>query len=132
MSTLWVDEISWTNDGLLPVVTVELSTDKVLMLAWMNRDALIQTVETGYAVYWSRSRNRLWKKGEQSGHLQRVKEIRLDCDNDALVLVVEQKGGIACHTGRHSCFYRILQDEHWCDVDPVIKDPAEIYTKTKG
>lgn len=125
----WLDEIKWDADGLVPVVTQEAATGQVLMLAWMNREALALTVQQGRAVYWSRSRQRLWFKGEESGHLQQVREIRLDCDGDVLLLEVEQQGGVACHTGRHRCFYRQLQGEHWVIMDPVLKDPAEVYGK---
>jgi phosphoribosyl-AMP cyclohydrolase len=127
MNDQWLDEVKWNSDGLVPVIVTEISTAKILMLAWMNREALMLTAATGQAVYWSRSRGKLWHKGEQSGHVQYVKEIRLDCDEDAIMLVVEQQGGIACHTGRHSCFFRKLQDKQWRIIEPVIKDPAEIY-----
>ena len=123
----WIDEIKWNTDGLVPVIVEDVATAKVLMLAWMNREALSLSAETGQAVYWSRSRGQLWRKGEQSGHVQQIREIRLDCDEDAILLIVEQHGGIACHTGRHRCFYRKLQDGQWSIVEPVIKDPAEIY-----
>lgn len=123
----WLDEIKWNADGLVPVIVTDESTARVLMFAWMNREALSRTAETGQAVYWSRSREKLWRKGEQSGHVQYVREIRLDCDEDAVLLIVEQQGGIACHTGRQSCFFRKLQDGQWRIVEPVIKDPAEIY-----
>ncbi len=114
---------------LVPVIAQEAGTGQVLMFAWMNRDALKQTVETGEAVYWSRSRKRLWHKGEESGHVQKVKAIRLDCDEDVLLLSVEQIGGIACHTGRHSCFFQQLEGRQWQAVEPVLKDPGEIYKK---
>lgn len=127
MTNQWLDEIKWNADGLVPVIAKDFSTGKVLMLAWMNREALSTTADTGQAVYWSRSRKKLWHKGEQSGHVQHVKEIRLDCDEDAILLVVEQQGGIACHTGRQSCFFRKLEDKQWRIVDRVIKDPSEIY-----
>ncbi len=123
----WLDEVRWTAEGLAPVIAQEQSSGRVLMLAWMNHEALALTVETGYAVYWSRSRQRLWRKGEQSGHGQQVKEIRLDCDRDAILLLVEQEGGIACHTGRHHCFFRRLRDRTWETVEPVIRVPDEIY-----
>lgn len=123
----WLDEIKWNGDGLVPVIVQEISTSKVLMSAWMNREALTSTVETGQATYWSRSRGKLWRKGEQSGHVQYIKEIRLDCDGDAILLIVEQQGGIACHTGRRSCFFRKLQGRQWDTIDPVVKDPAAIY-----
>jgi phosphoribosyl-AMP cyclohydrolase len=129
MSDNWLDEIKWTEDGLVPVIAQEDGSGKILMFAWMNRESLQLTVQEGKAIYWSRSRNRLWRKGEESGHEQVLKDIRLDCDNDVILLRVEQKGGIACHTGRKSCFYQQLQDEHWVPVDPVLKDPAEIYKK---
>ncbi len=124
----WLDGVRWNADGLLPVIAQEAVGGKVLMLAWMNRDALLETVRRGEAVYWSRSRSRLWHKGETSGHIQKVRAIRLDCDHDALLLEVEQLGGIACHTGRQSCFYQQLQDTGWQPVDPVLKDPEAIYS----
>lgn len=126
-SEAWLDAVKWTDDGLVPVVAQDASDGKVLMVAWMNRDALRLTAEGGKAVYWSRSRKKLWHKGEESGHQQTVLEIRLDCDNDVVVLQVEQQGGIACHTGRRSCFYQRLQDGCWETVEPVLKDPASIY-----
>ena len=129
MTTNWLDEIKWTADGLVPVIAQESGTGKVLMFAWMNREALTLTVQEGRAIYWSRSRNKLWRKGEESGHAQLLKDIRLDCDNDVILLEVEQLGGIACHTGRHNCFYQQLQDEEWVAVEPVIKDPNKIYSK---
>jgi len=124
----WLDKIKWTEDGLVPAIAQEEGSNKVLMMAWMNREALVLTAESGHAVYWSRSRGRLWHKGEESGHQQVIKDIRLDCDNDVILLTVEQKGGIACHTGRHNCFYQKLQDNQWVSVDPVLKDPEEIYS----
>ena len=127
MSAQWLDEIKWTPDGLVPVIAQERGSGRVLMFAWANREALRLTAETGHAVYWSRSRGKLWHKGEESGHQQAVSEIRLDCDNDVVLLTVEQHGGIACHTGRHSCFYQRLQDQRWEVVEPVLKDPAKIY-----
>lgn len=129
MTQNWLDEIKWTADGLVPVVAQESGTGKVLMMAWMNREALTLTVQEGRAIYWSRSRNKLWRKGEESGHVQLLKDIRLDCDNDVILLEVEQVGGIACHTGRHNCFYKQLQGDQWVAVEPVIKDPQQIYTK---
>ncbi|MGY0195600.1 phosphoribosyl-AMP cyclohydrolase [Leptothrix sp. BB-4] len=126
----WLDNITWTADGLVPVIAQEWRSNDVLMFAWMNREALALTAERGVAVYFSRSRNRLWHKGEESGHVQKVHEIRLDCDNDVVLLRVEQLGhepGIACHTGRHSCFYQRLDGQQWVSVDPVLKDPATIY-----
>ena len=125
----WLDEIKWTAEGLVPAIAQDATDGRILMLAWMNREALQLTASNGTAVYWSRSRNRLWHKGEESGHRQRVSEIRLDCDNDVIVLQVEQAGGIACHTGRRSCFYRRLENDAWVAVDPVVKDPDTIYGK---
>lgn len=123
----WLDQVKWDEDGLVPVVVQEAGSDDLLMLAWMNREALQSTVRDGEAVYWSRSRRKLWRKGEESGHRQRIAEVRLDCDGDALLLRVEQVGGIACHTGRHSCFFRKLEGDHWQEADPVLRNPAEIY-----
>ncbi|MGH8474692.1 MAG: phosphoribosyl-AMP cyclohydrolase [Methylococcales bacterium] len=123
----WLDAIAWTEDGLVPVIVQEADSAQVLMLAWMNRESLKLTQREGFAVYWSRSRNRLWRKGEESGHRQRVLELRMDCDQDVLLMCVEQVGGIACHTGRHHCFYRKLAHGEWQEVDPVIKDPRMIY-----
>ena len=125
----WLDQVKWNSQGLVPAIAQEFSSGKILMFAWMNRPALLQTVATGEAVYWSRSRLRLWRKGEDSGHLQRIVEVRLDCDEDAVLLMVEQVGGIACHTGRHSCFFRRLVDGEWVVVETVIRDPREIYSK---
>lgn len=127
MSKNWLDEVSWTADGLVPVIAQEVGSNKILMFAFMNREALQLTVETGRAVYWSRSRNRLWHKGEESGHVQKVHEIRLDCDEDVILISVEQVGGIACHTGRHNCFFRKLVDGQWITDQPVLKNPQEIY-----
>lgn len=124
----FLEQVKWNDDGLVPVITQESETKQVLTLAWMNREALQLTTETGHAVYWSRSRQKLWHKGEQSGHQQIIKSIRLDCDFDAVLLEVEQKGGIACHTGRHHCFYFRLQDGQWQAVEPVLKNPDEIYS----
>lgn len=123
----WLDEIRWTDDGLVPVIAQDADNGEVLMMAWMNRESLQLTVDEGQAVYWSRSRGKLWRKGESSGHQQLLRDIRLDCDADVILLKVEQKGGIACHTGRRSCFYRTLNDSEWVDVDPVLKDPDAIY-----
>ena len=123
----WLDEIRWGGDGLVPVIAQESGTGKVLMFAWMSREALAETAATGKAVYWSRSRRKLWRKGEESGHEQIVKSICLDCDEDVLLLEIEQIGGVACHTGRRSCFYRRLVDGQWQEVESVIKDPAAIY-----
>ncbi|HYA19426.1 MAG TPA: phosphoribosyl-AMP cyclohydrolase [Burkholderiales bacterium] len=129
MSETWLNKVNWTEDGLVPVVVQETGGGKVLMFAWMNREALERTASSGEAVYWSRSRKKLWRKGEESGHVQKVKEIRIDCDQDVLLLVVEQIGGIACHTGRQSCFFQKLQGRKWVVTEPVIKDPKEIYRK---
>ena len=123
----WLDEVKWTAEGLVPAIAQDAEDGRILMMAWMNRDALRLTAGTGKAVYWSRSRQRLWHKGEESGHRQQVSEIRLDCDNDVIVLLVRQIGGIACHTGRRSCFYQRLENDRWIAVDPVLKDPDEIY-----
>jgi phosphoribosyl-AMP cyclohydrolase len=125
--TGWLNEIKWDDQGLVPAVAQDEATGRVLTLAWMNREALEQTAAGGYAVYWSRSRQRLWKKGEKSGHFQRVNEIRTDCDRDTILLRVTQAGGIACHTGRYSCFFSRLENGKWHDVEPVIKDPRQIY-----
>jgi len=125
----FLDEVPWNEQGLIPAVAQDASSGKILTVAWMNRDALQQTVEKNEAVYWSRSRNRLWRKGEQSGHVQKVVEVRLDCDADAVLLKVEQVGGIACHTGRESCFFRKLENGRWVTTDPVLKDPSLIYKK---
>lgn len=122
----WLDDIKWT-DGLVPVIAQELGTNQVLMFAFMNRESLQLTVETGYAVYWSRSRNKLWRKGEESGHQQKVHELRLDCDGDVILMTVEQLGGIACHTGRHDCFFQKLENGEWKTDKPVIKNPEDIY-----
>ncbi|NIB39361.1 phosphoribosyl-AMP cyclohydrolase [Pseudomaricurvus alkylphenolicus] len=126
-STDFLDAIRWTDDGLVPAIAQDAESGRILMMAWMNRESLQLTAAEGRAVYWSRSRQSLWRKGESSGHVQQVKEIRLDCDEDVIVLMVEQLGGMACHTGRESCFYRVLQDGQWVTVDPVLKDPKEIY-----
>jgi phosphoribosyl-AMP cyclohydrolase len=123
----WLDEVRWNAEGLIPVIAQETGTGVVLMVAWMNREALALTREEGHAVYFSRSRQKLWRKGEESGHRQRVIEIRLDCDEDVILLEVEQVGGMACHTGRHHCFYRVLRDGEWQVKDPVLKDPKSIY-----
>lgn len=123
----WLDAVHWDQDGLVPAIAQDAASGRILMVAWMNREALALTVEKGEAVYWSRSRNRLWHKGEESGHTQKVSEVRLDCDEDVIVLKVEQHGGIACHTGRQSCFYRVLREGAWVAVDPVLKDPKDIY-----
>ncbi|MCO6427046.1 phosphoribosyl-AMP cyclohydrolase [Nitrosomonas communis] len=127
MSDTWLNKINWATDGLVPVIAQDEKSGNVLMVAWMNREAIKLTVETGEAVYWSRSRKKIWRKGEESGHVQKVKAIYLDCDEDVILLTVEQLGGIACHTGRQSCFFNKLEGDQWVIVTPVIKDPAEIY-----
>jgi phosphoribosyl-AMP cyclohydrolase len=123
----WLDDVNWDSRGLVPAIAQDATSRRVLMVAWMNREALRRTVEGGEAVYWSRSRERLWRKGEESGHTQRVLEVRLDCDNDVILLTVEQVGGIACHTGRESCFFHKLVDGRWQAIEPVLKEPEEIY-----
>jgi phosphoribosyl-AMP cyclohydrolase len=130
MSENWLNKVNWAQDGLVPVVAQEAVSGRVLTVAWMNREALRKTVQTGEVHYWSRSRKKLWHKGEESGHVQKVRAIRLDCDEDVILLEVEQSGGIACHTGRHSCFFQKLESEKWVTTDPVLKDPGEIYKKT--
>jgi phosphoribosyl-AMP cyclohydrolase len=127
MSDNWLDKVKWARDGLAPAVAQETGSGRVLTVAWMNREALDRTVQTGEAHYWSRSRSRLWRKGEESGHVQSVKSVRLDCDEDVILLEVEQAGGIACHTGRHSCFFQKLEGGRWVVTDPVLKDPKDIY-----
>ena len=126
----WLKDIRWSDDGLVPAIAQDATSGDILMMAWMNAESLKLTAEEGQAVYWSRSRGKLWRKGETSGHQQIVSEIRLDCDEDVILLKVEQKGGMACHTGRRSCFYRKLENGQWQSVDPVLKDPDEIYGKT--
>lgn len=126
-SELWLDKVHWDANGLVPVIAQEYDTGRVLMFAWMNRESLQRTYETRQAVYWSRSRNRLWHKGEESGHIQKIHEIRLDCDEDVVLIKVEQVGGIACHTGRHNCFFQKLENNQWVTDQPVIKNPNEIY-----
>ena len=123
----WLDEVLWDAQGLVPAIAQDAATGEVLMFAWMNREALALTAESGHAVYWSRSRGRLWRKGEESGHTQKVLELRVDCDKDVVLLKIEQSGGIACHTGRRSCFFNRLETSGWRDVEPVLKDPKEIY-----
>lgn len=123
----WIDEIRWDDAGLVPAIAQDAATGEVLMVAWMNREALAETVRSGEAVYWSRSRNRLWRKGEESGHIQKVREVRTDCDHDVILLKVEQIGGISCHTGRKSCFFNRLGESGWEAILPVLKDPKEIY-----
>ena len=129
--TGWLDEVKWGADGLVAAVAQDAASGRVLTVAWMNREALAATAKRGEAVYWSRSRQRLWHKGEQSGHVQKVKELRIDCDADAVLLRVEQVAGIACHTGRERCFFRKLEDGRWVITDPVLKDPALIYGDDK-
>ena len=125
----WLNELKWNEAGLVPAIAQDADTGVVLMVAWMNRDAVLETLEKQVAVYYSRSRQKLWRKGEESGHQQIVQEVRLDCDQDVILLKVEQKGGIACHTGRQSCFYKVYNDGKWHDADPVLKDPKQIYKK---
>jgi len=127
MSANWLDEIQWTEDGLVPVIAQQHDSGRVVMFAWMNREALALTAADGYAVYWSRSRQRLWHKGEESGHRQKIIDMQLDCDADVILLKIEQQGGIACHTGRESCFFRSLHDGDWQTTEPVLKDPKTIY-----
>jgi len=129
MSESWLDQVKWNEDGLVPAIARDTASGQVLMMAWMNREALAETATTGKAVYWSRSRRKLWRKGEESGHEQLVQEIRLDCDNDVILLSVEQVGGIACHTGRQHCWYQRLEGDQWVAVDPVLKSEEEIYGK---
>lgn len=124
----WLDIIKWDDKGLIPAIAQEAETGKILMVAWMNKEALSLTVQEGRAIYWSRSRKKLWRKGEESGNVQTLKEIRLDCDNDVILLEVEQIGGIACHTGRHHCFFKRLIDGQWEEVEPILQDPETIYT----
>ncbi len=127
MAENWLDTVKWDDDGLVPAIAQDSGDGRVLMVAWMNRDALRLSAQDGYAVYWSRSRRKLWHKGEESGNRQSIKEIRLDCDNDVIILQIEQIGGVACHTGRRSCFFQRLEDGEWKTVEPVLKDPAELY-----
>lgn len=129
MSEAWLNKVNWSDDGLVPAIAQDAATGRVLMVAWMDRDALKLTWQKKEAVYWSRSRKKLWHKGEESGNFQKVKEIRLDCDGDVILLQVEQQGGIACHTGRESCFYSRLERGGWVEVDAVLKSPDEIYKK---
>jgi phosphoribosyl-AMP cyclohydrolase len=124
----WLEQVKWDQNGLVPAIAQETGSGRVLNLAWMNREALVRTAETGEAHYWSRSRRALWRKGEQSSHVQKVKSVSLDCDEDVILLEVEQRGGIACHTGRHSCFFRRLEGGEWRTVEAVLKDPREIYS----
>lgn len=125
----WLEHVKWDADGLVPAIAQDEQSGKILMMAWMNREALSLSVEQGRAIYWSRSRARLWPKGEESGNVQQIRDIRLDCDNDVILLKVQQIGGIACHTGRESCFYQRLEGESWVSVESVLKDPAEMYRK---
>lgn len=125
----WLDAVKWNDAGLVPAIAQDAHGDRVLMVAWMNREALKETAESGKAVYWSRSRQKLWRKGEESGHEQLVREIRLDCDNDVVLLKVEQRGGIACHTGRHSCFFQRFESGVWKTIEPQLKDPKQIYSQ---
>jgi phosphoribosyl-AMP cyclohydrolase len=127
VSDSWLEEVVFDAEGLIPAVAQEAGTGKLLMLAWMNREALSETVRSGRAVYWSRSRKRLWRKGEESGHVQLVKQVRLDCDSDVIVIEVEQVGGIACHTGHGRCFFRRLENGNWVETEPVLKVPGQIY-----
>lgn len=129
MKEAWLEKIKWSPEGLVPAVAQDAGSGRVLMVAWMNREALQETARTGEVHYWSRSRAKLWHKGEESGYVQQVREIRLDCDADVIVLAVEQGGGIACHTGRQSCFYQKLEDGEWVVVDPVLRDPKDIYRR---
>ena len=129
MSAPWLEQIKWNSDGLVPAIAQDHETGRILMVAWMNKEALLLTVQEQRAIYWSRSRKKLWRKGEESGHVQKLHEIRLDCDADVILMQVEQLGGIACHTGRQSCFYSVLKDEEWVPVEPVLKDPDNIYKK---
>lgn len=130
MTEDWLEAIKWDDKALVPAIAQEKGTGRILMMAWMNREALRLTRETGHAVYWSRSRQKLWHKGEESGHQQVVSAMRVDCDGDVVLLEVEQKGGIACHTGRHNCFFRELRGGAWEEVEPVLKDPRAIYGKS--
>src|SRR5271169_5786039 len=129
MNDTWLNKVNWSADGLVAAIAQDAASGRVLMVAWMDREALKRTAESGEAIYWSRSRKKLWRKGEESGHTQKVRELRLDCDADAILLKVDQVGGIACHTGRESCFFRKLENGRWVTTDPVLKDPADIYKK---
>ena len=124
---IYIDDVSWDKDGLVPAIAQDAVTGVVLMVAWMNREALQLTIDENRAIYWSRSRQKIWRKGEESGHIQELIELRLDCDSDVILMKVNQIGSIACHTGRQSCFYRIFKDGEWEDFDEVIKDPKDIY-----
>ena len=129
ISRQFLEQVSWTSDGLVPAIAQDAESNDILMFAWMNKESLALTVKEQRAIYWSRSRQKLWRKGEESGHVQLIKEIRIDCDEDVIILKVEQLGGIACHTGRRSCFYRRLENNVWQSVEKVIKDPDDIYSK---
>lgn len=129
MNDTWLNKINWADDGLVPAIAQDVTNGRILMVAWMNREALKRTVQSGEAVYWSRSRKKLWRKGEESGHVQRVKEVLLDCDGDVVVVLVEQLGGIACHTGHASCFFSRLENGQWVETDAALKSPHEIYKK---
>jgi len=129
MSAPWLEQIKWDSNGLIPAIAQDHETGRILMVAWMNEEALTLTVKEQRAIYWSRSRQKLWRKGEESGHVQQLHEVRLDCDADVILLQVKQLGGIACHTGRESCFYSVLQNEEWVPAEPVLKDPDSIYKK---
>jgi len=129
ISQPWLDALKWDENGMIPAIAQDATSGRVVMFAWMNRESLQESIRTGNAIYWSRSRGRLWRKGEESGHVQKLRAVRADCDGDVLLLSVDQVGGIACHTGRESCFFLELQDERWVPVDPVLKDPKEIYSK---
>jgi len=131
MSEAWLDEVKWDDKGLVTAIAQDARTGRILMVAWMNRESLALTAATGIAHYWSRSRSKLWKKGEESGHMQTVHELRLDCDGDVIVMQIDQHGGIACHTGRESCMFRKLEGGQWLTVDPVLKDPDSIYGESK-
>ncbi len=129
ISQPWLDALKWDENGMIPAIAQDATSGRVVMFAWMNRESLQESIRTGNAIYWSRSRGRLWRKGEESGYVQKLRAVRADCDGDVLLLSVDQVGGIACHTGRESCFFLELQDERWVPVDPVLKDPKEIYSK---
>ena len=126
--TSFLDKITWNSDGLVPAIAQDHKSGRILMMAWMNAESLSLTVEENRAIYWSRSRQKLWRKGQESGHVQHIKEIRLDCDSDVIILTVDQVGGIACHTGRESCFYFVLENGEWKPVDPVLKNQKDIYS----
>lgn len=130
MTDGWLDQIRWNSEGLIPAIAQQADTGKILMFAWMNKESLALTQSEGYAVYWSRSRAKLWRKGEESGHRQKIAAIYMDCDEDVILLKIEQEGGIACHTGRESCFFRRLVDNKWQIVEPVLKDPDKIYPRS--